>query len=527
MVSPIYKDAFNENVACFIEVHNNIVMKISSAFCKEYGYDEKDLLNQDIFVFFKDTLETIEDDGQIFSRDFFKATFKTKYGIKKTSLVMNISVDIQKNIIVFKNDIELLQFYFNEPKTDKLTGFNLKHTFNKEKKKNNKYCAVYFEIINLFQISGYFGEDFADTLIVSICNKLKKDFNSKFLYKIDNGTFCILKNQKYGNIKDFKNDIIEKLSQFDYEYSRNGKKSILKVDFTLAFAEGNGNDIFYNCSTALSYCKDNNLKSYIYDEIEHFKMKDLFFEEKEMLIKLKEAIKNNRIISFYQPIFCNNTNRITKYECLARLKEENGDILPPSFFLDIARKYNLNNEIAKCIIRESFNYFKNIDVDFSINLTYQTIKDLDMFYFILDAVDSFPRPCNIIFEVIESEAMPLELFEKDALVKELRARGCKFALDDFGTGYSNLSMLTYFNYNYLKIDGSLIVNIQNKASYKTIKTIVELAHNHDVKVVAEWVKDENIQNIVKELKIDYSQGFFFGKPEAKIIHDKAKELDCY
>lgn len=192
--------------------------------------------------------------------------------------------------------------------------------------------------------------------------------------------------------------------------------------------------------------------------------------------------------------------------------------MTPAAFIDVAKKFNLNNEITKSIILKSFEYFKDKkEVDFSINLTCQTLNDIDMYSFINDEVSKFPNPDRIIFEVIESEAMPLELFEKNRLIQDLRLKGCKFALDDFGSGYSNLSMLTYFNYDYLKIDGSLVGNIHQKAAYKTIKTIVELAHNHNVKVVAEWVKSEDIQSFVRELNIDYSQGYLFGKPEDRVI----------
>lgn len=518
MVSPVF-NTFVDGIASFLESSEGKIVKISSSFEKKFGYQEEDLINTNVIDFIKN--DSFHLDKNIIEEqeiNFFKTNIKTKWGVSKESIVVKASIDFGKDIFIFKDnynseDLEHLQGSY----IDKLTGLQYKYAFNKELNSQENFYIVFFEVNNFNNISSYHGEDFADNLILDISNNLKNSFDINSIFKIDSCTFAIIKSKKDCNeLEVFIDEIESKINSFNYKDS--DKYIITKLNYTFGFAEGNGFKIFKRASLALNYCKENNLRKYVFNKDFHIKLKNTYMEENKSLRRLQMALVNEKIVPFYQPIFCNKTYKISKYECLARLIDEDGEYLTPAAFIDVAKKFNLNNEITKSIILKSFEYFKDKkEVDFSINLTCQTLNDIDMYSFINDEVSKFPNPDRIIFEVIESEAMPLELFEKNRLIQDLRLKGCKFALDDFGSGYSNLSMLTYFNYDYLKIDGSLVSNIHQKAAYKTIKTIVELAHNHNVKVVAEWVKSEDIQSFVRELNIDYSQGYLFGKPEDRVI----------
>ncbi|WP_152632615.1 EAL domain-containing protein [Aliarcobacter butzleri] len=516
MVSRVFnKDS--SIIASFIETCEGKISKISPTFEKKFGYQEAELLNKDVSEFLDKNLNFNKTPLDELDINLFKTEIKTKWGISKESIVVKAAIDYDRNIFIFKDsyrneDLEHLQSSY----IDKATGLQYLYSFNKELNAKESFYIVLFEMKDFTSISSYYGEDFANNLIMDLSNNLKNTFDINDIFKINLSSFAIIRNnRKCSSFDCFIDEIIDKVSQFNYQ--ENDKCPINKFSYTFGFAEGNGLKIFKRAFLALNYCKENNLNKYVFNKDFHIKLKNTYMEDNKALRKLQIALERDKIVPFYQPIFCNNTNKITKYECLARLQDEDGSYLTPASFIDVARKFDLNSEITKGIIRKSFKYFENKDVDFSINLTHQTLNDIEMYLFIIEAVSNFPNPNRIIFEVIESEAMPLELFEKNNLIQELRKKGCKFALDDFGSGYSNLSMLTYFNYHYLKIDGSLIVNIHQKASYQTIKTIVELAHNHDVKVVAEWVKSDEIQELVKKLNIDYSQGFLFGKPEVQII----------
>lgn len=516
MVSPILNNNSSE-VANYLKTYDKKIKKISEQFQNIFGYKEDELENMHINEFLKITKSHIEK-LEYASTYFFKSNIPTKWGVSKEAIIIKVSIDYNEELFIFKEYLTENDFlHLQNSYVDKITGVQCKHSFNKSTNKDIDFFAVYIDIKNFLHISSFYGDDFAENLISDISKKLKKYFDLGSLYKIESDVFCIIKKKtEYYNFKEFEEEIDLRLKDI-FECSTTNALPV-KLDYVLGFAEGIGKNIFKRASVALIHAKENFLRKYIYDKETYSKKKNTFMEEVKVLSKIQAALDEDRIVPFYQPIYCNKENKVTKYECLARLREPNSsEYLSPAIFIDVAKKHNLNNEITKSIIAKSFDYFRDKKVDFSINLSFQALKDIEMYSFILTAVDSFPEPQRIIFEVIESEAMPLELFETNTLICELRKRKCSFALDDFGSGYSNLSMLTYFNYNYLKIDGSLISNIEQKASFETIKTIVKLAHNHNVKVVAEWVKSENTQQIVKELNIDYSQGFRFGKPEVEII----------
>lgn len=519
MVSPIFShDSYN--TATLIEVTNNKIRKISSQFKSIYGYKEFDLIDLSIYDFLKMPKELI-DSANNSGIHIFKAELPTKWGVYKELLIIKIALDNETELFVFKDDYNdsILSCFYQDSTIDRLTGLQNKHAFNKELNSNEKFFGVFVDIKDFASITSYYGEDFADSILVELSTRLKANFNINDIYKISADIFCVLSKEScYSSVKEFTIAIGNKIrSIYDIPLTKNKNFTIL--DYTMGIGFGTGCNIFENTNIALRQAKENGVKKYTYCSELHTKKQEDFIKEIKILDKIRAALKDDRICVFFQPIHCNLTESISKYECLVRLKEKDSDtFLSPSFFLDVAKKHNLNNEISKVVIRKSFDYFKDKkEISFSINLAVQALQDYDMYGFVLNSVDSFPEPNRIIFEIIENEAMPLDLFDENVLIRELKNRKCSFALDDFGSGYSNLSMLTYFNYDYLKIDGSLISSIKKESSYETIKTIVKLAHFHNVKVVAEWVTSSEIQNIIKGLEVDYSQGYFFGKPEAEII----------
>ena len=170
------------------------------------------------------------------------------------------------------------------------------------------------------------------------------------------------------------------------------------------------------------------------------------------------------------------------------------------------------------MIEKSLKYFNEIsNVELSINLTVGIILNKEMTNYIAQKVKKFKNPKNIIFEIVESEQFPSEMFNKNEFILKMKELGCKFAMDDFGSGYSNLAVFANFGYDYVKLDGSLISMIHTEKGYKIVETIVTVAKNCHVKVVAEWVTDEITLEKVKRLGIEFSQGFYFGKPLERIL----------
>ena len=136
--------------------------------------------------------------------------------------------------------------------------------------------------------------------------------------------------------------------------------------------------------------------------------------------------------------------------------------------------------------------------------------------FIKNQLQNFKDPSRVVFELVESESIHSIRGIKE-FISFIKSTGAKIAIDDFGTGYSNFSYLLDLEPDYLKIDGSLIININtDKKAYNIVKTLVNFAHNLNIKVIAEFIHSEEILAICEELNIDEFQGYLFGKPSLKI-----------
>ena len=196
--------------------------------------------------------------------------------------------------------------------------------------------------------------------------------------------------------------------------------------------------------------------------------------------------------------------------------DKNGLIIPPIEFLDISKKTKLYSHITLEVINQACNTFENRSENFSVNLSIDDIKDPNTVYETVKAITTTKTASRIIFEILESEGIENYKEVSDFIIK-MKALGAKIAIDDFGTGYSNFEHILKLNIDYIKIDGSLIKEMKNNNKHKIIvETIVDFAKKIGSKTVAEFVCDESIFLITKELGIDYCQGFYIGKPSADI-----------
>ena len=237
----------------------------------------------------------------------------------------------------------------------------------------------------------------------------------------------------------------------------------------------------------------------------------------ETLFMIKEAIASSKVISYFQPIIENKTKKIAKYESLVRLIDKNDKVLSPYFFLDTAKKTDYYSKITHIVLEHSFAVLEHCQVDISINLSAIDIEQNETREKIFTLLEKNKHNTSrVVFELLEDETV--RDFETiKAFIKNVKEYEVKIAIDDFGTGYSNFERLLDYQPDILKIDGSLIKNIENSDySLSLVKSIVAFAKEQDIATIAEFIENENIFKIINEIGVDYSQGYFFGKPEPLI-----------
>lgn len=288
------------------------------------------------------------------------------------------------------------------------------------------------------------------------------------------------------------------------------KQSEIYINATIGISFGNY-FLLNNADMALKLAKKRKTKYLIYESsmnIEHEYEQNLQWSR-----KIKDAITQNRIEPLFQPIVDVKTLEIIKYEALIRMVDEKGEYISPIHFLELAKRNKLYPKLTKIILEKTFEIFKNLDTQVSINLSVQDILNDDVYNTILQKLNTYKLGNRVVFELIESEG--IENYEEVMhFITEIKKTGAKISIDDFGTGYSNFEYLMKLNVDYIKIDASMIKDIDvNMNSKMVTATILDFAKKMNIKTIAEFVHSKNVYDVIKEMGIDYAQGYYFGKPE--------------
>lgn len=232
---------------------------------------------------------------------------------------------------------------------------------------------------------------------------------------------------------------------------------------------------------------------------------------------VKEAILDDRVICHYQPIYDYNSNKIIKYEALVRIKDKNGDIIYPMSFLPNLKHTNIHYKLTQRILSLIFDKFESTNKSVSINLSFLDLINKDIENTINDRLKkNLEFSKRITFEILESDEIEnLELFKEK--IKFIHSLGSKVSVDDFGSGYSNFRTVLDIEADYLKIDGSLIKNIdKNDKDFKVVKSIIHFAKVSDMLTIAEFVHSKDVYDKLKMLDLDYMQGYYISKPIEKL-----------
>ena len=392
---------------------------------------------------------------------------------------------------------------------DKLTGLKNKDIFHKDIDNTKSYICIVTKLDNLSDIFEFYGGELADKLILKVAKRLKVVFKGCELYRFQTDEFVILKQLPVNYDKDKLSDMMKfKLkSAFDNQFLVDD----LDINLTITSGLSIGNKNYLrNANLAFKSAKLKNTSYCVYQD--QFLMQFAnFTTNKKVACDIKQAIRDDQIIPYYQPIVDNTTQKVIKYEALARLIKQD-DVVPPGAFIDVSKKIRYYHKITRAMLKKCFEHFgSNQNIGVSINITIEDIANIRTFNLIIELLSKNQFNHNITFELVESDGIEDDkLFNR--FVDTIRSYGAKISIDDFGTGYSNFTYLAKIEPDYLKIDGSLIKNIVHTKDFDVVKTIINFAKLYGIKTVAEFVEDEDIYILVKELGIDYSQGYYFGKP---------------
>jgi len=368
-----------------------------------------------------------------------------------------------------------------------------------------------FYVIDFYNLRDYFGEKVAFEINYRLEKLLKAalPLSVDNCYNLNNGHFAVV--IKLEN-KD-KNKIIEELKEYQAIINQlTIKIDIFKYDVSTLMAVSDSKNALEDTYIGIHRLKKSNeifIKANGLAEEVRNKAK----ENLNIIHIIKDSINSNQIISYYQPIIDNKTKETIKYESLVRI-EYNDKIYLPYQFLDVAKQSTYYYKITEIMIKNAFDVIKKFQKNISVNLSAIDIEKDEIrnkIYLLLEEYKEYTK--YLTFEILEDENIKKENILKEFFDK-VRSYQVQIAIDDFGSGYSNFIRISQFQPDILKIDGSLIKNIvTDKYVYTLVKMIVDFAKSNNIQTIAEFVEDEKIYNILKELGIEYSQGYYFAKPQ--------------
>jgi diguanylate cyclase (GGDEF)-like protein len=250
--------------------------------------------------------------------------------------------------------------------------------------------------------------------------------------------------------------------------------------------------------------------------------------------RLRVAIEQNRLVLHFQPQLDIRTGRLGGAEALLRWHDDVLGPVAPHIAVRAAESSGLIDALTMWVISSAIqacSQFQKVHPGFtvSINISASNLKEADLPHYVDRELRTWNvRPESIIIEITESEMMVEQINSRQALV-ELKALGVKLSVDDFGTGYSSMQYLTQLPLDELKIDLSFVkAMLDHPQNAKIVRSLIDLAHNLELKVVAEGVETQAILAALDQLGCDHAQGWDVGKPmpAAEIIqrlHDSPRD----
>ena len=517
-----YKHSVDESSIVSKMSHLGFINYVNDEFVRVCGHSREQLIGMQydyLSVSFTDNAVLSEIKDFMIIKKIWKGVLKNKtkngevYHVKSTIVPL---LDDKGHILEFiciQHDITQVVVQGErilKQSTDENTGLPNRVKLSEDVASKDKIIFALFSLDNYEIIKNYYGYDAAYAAVKKLADMLESILSSQNIqiYKLAGGEFGFL------NSENIDLDWFRQICLFAIKKSTDFHIDIdgyaIDMRASAGFTTNKKNYLSYS-GLALRHALDQH-KSLIYYEDQE----NLIAQYENNLLwtkKIKSALADDRITLVVQPIFDSLTLKITKYECLVRLIDDDGKLISPFFFLDVAKKTKLYHTITHKVIDIAFSVFSQIpDMDFSINLSAEDILHHETVEYLENKIKKYNIGDRVVLEIVESEG--IESFsEITDFISKMKALGCTIAIDDFGTGYSNFSYLLQLNIDILKVDGSLIKDIDhNKNSQIICETILSFCSALNLSTVAEYVHNESVLNYLKDIGFDYLQGFHLGEP---------------
>lgn len=427
---------------------------------------------------------------------------------------MGVFVALLLAFVLHKGFGIMLRHFIDQIYIDALTGLENRHALNDALSSEYSQVLILSNIKEFSLINEFYGVDVGNKILIQVAAEFKSfaDEHQFGIYRISSDEYVILKQEE-----NFEEDKYIKLIELLHKKINSLNLFVDGVDESISIEIYSGITVDHEHSLedaqmALKKAKQRSLPFLMYSM--QVDTKEHSYSVMQIKRTVRYALEHKNVVPFFQKI-TNRDGKTVKYEALIRIIEfNNGEktILTPDEFLDISMQSGLYINIEKEMIEQSLAFFADRKEKISINFLPNDFFNAAIIDTLMKGIELFDSPQRIVIEITEQEGV--EDFDRLIVVVErLRKLGVEIAIDDFGSGYANYVHILRIRPNYIKIDGSLIKNILTDfESQILVKSIIQFAKELDITIIAEYVENKDVFEMLKMYGVDEFQGYYFGKP---------------
>lgn len=408
---------------------------------------------------------------------------------------------------------------------DSLTGLYNRHFFDSTltrtaalaRANGSKHTLLYIDLDHFKAINDTQGHSQGDSVLEDVAGKLRLRLReSDHLCRIGGDEFtAILMDTDLDQAHGIATDLCSLVAQDQYTFDDRVYKISCSIGMSLIDGTGDNAQVYLQQADIALYVAKRSGRNSVHSYTEEDKQSDDVKSSMQWLHAVQHAITQDKLILHFQPIYHIASHQVAYYEALVRLMIDDRIIYPGEFipalerFEDIAL---LDQHVINSAIRALAEYpqLKKI----AVNLSAQAFRNEHLVPLIQEKLKQYNVAANrVIFELTESASLS-NLSATQYMVEQLSEMGCAFSIDDFGTGFSTFSYLKNLPADTVKIDGSFVRELTNSSIDRAlVKSIREVAYALGKKTVAEFVEDEETLELLREIQVDYAQGYHLGKPK--------------
>lgn len=392
----------------------------------------------------------------------------------------------------------------------------LKRTIAKVKRGENS-ALFFIDIDNFKIINDTLGHSVGDQVLIAVVNFLKANLREEdFLARLGGDEFAVLiDNTSEKGAAQIAEKLRRAVCQEEIKLARVDISLSLSISIGYIMINGSLDDQRHLslADAALYKAKEEGRNRAVFSRTDENSL-DKLTETNQVIGLVKRAMQEDLFKLVFQSVQSITDQSIIHYEALLRLEDYQGNNIPPAKFIPIAESFGLMPNIDLMVVSKAIEILqKHPNLKIFINISGLTLGNEEVLTLIVNEIcESSLEHSRLGFEITETAAVK-DILRAEKWISKLKKLGCLFALDDFGTGFSSLAYLHLLPVDYIKIDGTFVRSISKEPVHRAmIQAIHTIANTLGKKTIAEFIENEDTILILKDIGIDYGQGFFLDKP---------------